>query len=227
MAPILGGCLADSLEEWASSLIQLIPAGPHQGPLHQKATLSPSQGRCNLETWSTRPLLAIPEMVSPIRSAKVNFLIRKFYGKASTQPQRWNVWGSQHLPSELLHLASMRKGWNVYSCKTWQIFQNELSSPKATTTSGLTTVALPIVDVTLYQILHPQLGTNAGLCDGVTVAMTRALQKAAYREASGQKSPWRKGSLASACCGFSHFRPQTDASCWIKSLLQYGEGFQG
>lgn len=115
--------MADSLGEWASSLIPLIPAGPHQGPLHQKATLSPSQGRCNLETWSTRPLLAIPEMVSPISSAKVNFLIRNFYGKAI--------------------------------------------------------VALPIVDVTLYQILHPQLGTNAALCDGVTVAMTRALQKAA------------------------------------------------
>lgn len=77
-------------------------------------------------------------------------------------------------------------------------------------TPGLTTVALPVPDATLYQSLHPQRGANAALCVGVTVAMARALQKAACKEA---EVTTEKRIPGFACGGFSPHRPQTDASC--------------
>lgn len=129
---------------------------------------------------------------------------REVLRKALNTPPRWTVGGSEPITTWARSLGfGWEKGW-VYSCKAGQIFltvQNDLSegsSPKATT-PGLTTVAFPILDITLDQVLHPQLRANAALCDGVTVTMARTLQEAPCKEASGAEVTMEKrGSLASA-----------------------------
>lgn len=110
VAPISGARLGRQPGRVSQFLCWSDSSRSSQGPLPQKATQSPRQGRCNLDPahMAQRTFLAMPAMVSQICSAKLNFLIRKFYRKAlNTAPELWEDLNS--LPSELVHLASGEK----------------------------------------------------------------------------------------------------------------------
>lgn len=97
-------------------------------------------------------------------------------------------------------LASGEERAKVYSSQGGQtllVFQNRVSPRSSPTAApparGLTAVALPIPDVTPYQVLHPQLGAHTALRDGVTVTVARALQKAACKEAGAAEASMAAG----------------------------------
>lgn len=107
----------------------------------------------------------------------------------------------------------------------WQFRMICLKPPllEPPTTPGLTTVAFPIPDITLDQVLHPQLGANTALCDGVTVTMARTLQKASCKEASEAEVIMEQRRLPGFSCVFFFHRPWREAPCWVKCLLLYGQ----
>lgn len=101
--------------------------------------------------------------------------------------------------------------------------------PRAHPSPRLTAVALPIPDVTLYQVLHPQAGAHTALRDGVAVTVARAPQKAACEDGVRLRPVWRQAGgrgLASAQGGFSLAR--TPWTHLAESRASYGtEGAQG
>lgn len=63
------------------------------------------------------------------------------------------------------------------------------------TYTTLTTIALTIPHIMLYEVLHPQLGANATLCDGVTVTVTWTFEKASCEKGCRNEVIWAKGGL--------------------------------